>query len=119
MADFTMVVEQLRQKRKEVQQQVRKLDKAISVLQKLTGVSTNGIRATGMRPRRMISAAARRRIAQAQKARWAKWRKESKRTPVVKMTAPKRTTSAAGRKRIAAAQRARWAKVKQQEKKAA
>jgi hypothetical protein len=48
-----------------------------------------------------MSAAARRKISLAQKARWAKQK-----------TKPRRTMSAAGRKRIAAAQRARWAKVK-------
>ena len=55
--------------------------------------------------RRMMSAAARERIAAAQRARWAKQRGEEK--------APrraKRKMSAEGRARIAAAARARWAK---------
>jgi len=55
-----------------------------------------------------MSAAARRKISLAQKARWAK-HTASKRIATVK---PKRKMSAAGRKRIAAAQRARWAKAK-------
>jgi hypothetical protein len=58
--------------------------------------------------RRGMSAAARRKISLAQKARWAKQKAK-----------PRRAMSAAGRKRIAAAQRARWAKVKAQRKKAA
>ena len=58
--------------------------------------------------RRTLSAAARRKISLAQKARWAKQK-----------ATPRRTMSAAGRRRIAAAQRARWAKVKAQQKKAA
>jgi len=56
-----------------------------------------------------MSAAARRKISLAQKARWAKAKSRAPK--------PKRTISAAGKKRIAAAQRARWAKVKAQEKK--
>ena len=64
--------------------------------------------------RRKLSAAARARIAAAQKARWAKYRQgaaassQSKAVP----TRRKRTLSAAARRKIAAAQRARWAKVK-------
>jgi hypothetical protein len=62
--------------------------------------------------KRQLSAAARARIASAQKARWAKFRQgtgsESKIVPIRK----KRTVSAAARRKIAAAQRARWARVK-------
>jgi hypothetical protein len=57
--------------------------------------------------KRQLSAAARARIAAAQKARWAKFRSESEVVPIRK----KRTMSAAARRKIAAAQRARWAKV--------
>ena len=52
-----------------------------------------------------MSAAARRKISLAQKARWAKQKAK-----------PRRTMSAAGRRRIAAAQRARWAKAKGEKK---
>jgi hypothetical protein len=55
-----------------------------------------------------MSAAARRKISMAQKARWAKQKAK-----------PRRKMSAAGRKRIVAAQRAGWAKVRAQQKKAA
>jgi hypothetical protein len=57
-----------------------------------------------------MSAAARRKISLAQKARWAKARGHAPK--------PKRRISAAGKKRIAAAQRRRWAKLKAQQKKA-
>jgi len=61
---------------------------------------------------RKLSAAARARIAAAQRARWAKFHKaagvQAKAVPVP----GKRTLSTAARKKIAAAQRARWAKVK-------
>src|SRR5579862_1549807 len=60
---------------------------------------------------RQISAAARSRIAAAQRARWAKEREKAGAEKVVS-TRAKRTMAAAARKKIAAAQRARWAKVK-------
>jgi hypothetical protein len=61
---------------------------------------------------RKLSAAARARIAAAQKARWAKVRKNDGETAKVVPIRVKRTLSAAARKRIAAAQRARWARVR-------
>jgi hypothetical protein len=57
---------------------------------------------------RKLSAAARARIAAAQRARWAKVREKSKVAPIRR----KRTLSAAARRKIAAAQRARWARVR-------
>jgi hypothetical protein len=61
---------------------------------------------------RKLSAAARARIAAAQKARWAKFRqKASSKSKVVPMRR-KRSMSAAARRKIAAAQRARWARMK-------
>jgi hypothetical protein len=63
---------------------------------------------------RKLSAAARARIAAAQRARWAKFRGTTKVVPV----RGKRTLSAAARRKIAAAQKARWAKVKAEKKKA-
>jgi len=56
--------------------------------------------------RHPLSAAARRKISLAQKARWAKKKVSG---PSGK---PKRTISAASRRRMAAAQRRRWSKVK-------
>jgi hypothetical protein len=57
---------------------------------------------------RKLSAAARERIAAAQRARWAKVRETSKVVPI----RGKRTLSPAARRKIAAAQRARWAKAR-------
>jgi hypothetical protein len=68
-------------------------------------------------PKRKVSAAARRRMAKAQKLRWKKIRQNSGASqPASKAAAakPKRTMSASARKRIAAAQRLRWRKLKQQ-----
>jgi hypothetical protein len=56
--------------------------------------------------RRTLSAASRKKISLAQKARWAK------RNSPTETAGPKRTVSAAARKKMAAAQRARWTKVK-------
>jgi len=68
------------------------------------------------RKRRKMSAAARKRIADAQKKRWAAVRKESGSAPAAAKTeaAPKtkRRLSAAGRKRIIEATKRRWAMVR-------
>src|SRR6266571_3287302 len=65
------------------------------------------------RPRKKFSAATRRKMAAAQRARFAKLKKGSEPTQAVAAKPKKRRKmSAAGRKRIAAAQRARWAKIK-------
>ncbi len=66
--------------------------------------------------RRRLSAAARARIAAAQRARWAKFKGGHKEN-VVTMP-PKKSMSAAARKKISAAQKARWAKIKAQKRSA-
>jgi hypothetical protein len=57
--------------------QIKKLDKAISVLRKLDGSGPSGAR-KAVGKRRTMSAAARGKIAAAQKARWAKWKAAKK-----------------------------------------
>lgn len=69
--------------------------------------------------RRKLSAAGRARIAEAQRQRWAKLKRDNGPTKGVEAAPKKRTMSAAARKRIAAAQRARWAKFKAVQRKAA
>jgi hypothetical protein len=91
MANLSEVVEQLDKEREKLHKEIERIDAALAAL----GSNSSGTR------QHTMSAAARRRMSLAQKARWAK------RAPK-----PRRTISAAGRKRIAAAQRARWAKVK-------
>jgi len=91
---LTKQLADLRTERTNLANQLKHVDAALSVL----GGSSY------TKPRHTMSAAARRRISLAQKARWAKAKGHAPK--------PKRTISAAGRKRIAAAQRARWAKVK-------
>jgi hypothetical protein len=101
-------VAELRAARTNLVSQLRHVDAALSVLGKMSAGSSY------TKPRRTLSASARKRISLAQKARWAK----RANIQAGKMK-PKRTISAAGRKRIAAAQRARWAKLKAQQKKPA
>ena len=119
MGNLNNALQQLRAERKQAQLQVEKLDQAISVIESLNGPR---MVQQANQPTRIISAASRRKMAQAQKARWAKARQKSQPMAIVKTTGPapvKRTMSAAARRKIAAAQRARWAKVKTQQKKAA
>jgi hypothetical protein len=103
MSNLTNALQQLRAERREAQSQVEKLDQAISVIESLNGAGPSGEKE---RPTRIISAASRRKMALAQKARWAKVASNGA-TPK-----PKRVMSASARRKIAAAQRARWAKLK-------
>jgi hypothetical protein len=119
MGNLASALQQLRAERREAQLQVEKLDQAISVIESLNGSRTFH---KANQPTRIISAASRRKMAQAQKARWAKARKESQPTDLERTTGSspaQRTMSAAARRKISAFQRARWAKVKAQQKKAA
>jgi hypothetical protein len=120
MGSITNALQQLRAERREAQLHVGKLDQAISVMESLNGSGTSP---ETNKPARVISATSRRKMALAQKARWAKARKESQ--PAVgamkanSSGAVKRTMSVSARRKIAAAQRARWAKVRSGQKKAA
>jgi hypothetical protein len=64
------IVAILRKQRSEAQSAVARLDEAIRVLDRLR----RGISQTGARPTRTISASGRKRIAAAQRKRWAKLR---------------------------------------------
>src|SRR5271157_1963612 len=94
---LAFIVSELKAERTNLVNQLRHVDAALSVLGKLNGGSSY------TKPKRTLSASARRRISLAQKARWAKAKGHAPK--------PKRTISAAGKKKIAAAQQARWAKV--------
>ena len=105
MANFADVLKELKRERS-------RLDQAIKVLGKLVGRSIANVVSIGRKPRPKMSAAARRRIAAAQRARWAKVRAGNS----VEDRPRKRVLSIAARRKIAVAQRARWAKVKQERK---
>jgi len=97
MTNLSSVVSQLRDERTQVQGQLERLDQAISLL----GNLNNGSRSTRGGTRNM-SAASRKRIADAQKARWAKWHQQHGQNN--RKTAPKRVVSVASRHKMAAAQ---------------
>jgi hypothetical protein len=64
----------LKGQRANVQSELAKLDKAITVLEELS--RTNNVTSNGRRHKRTLSVAARNKIAKAQRARWAKVRGE-------------------------------------------
>lgn len=107
LSGLVSIVSDLKAERTNLVNQLTQVDAALSVLGKLNGGSSYAV------PRRTLSAAARRKISLAQKARWAK--RASNGNGVA--SHPKRSMSAAGRRKIAAAQRARWARVRAEAKK--
>jgi hypothetical protein len=120
MGNLSSALQQLRAERKQAQARVESIDQAIFVIESLNGTGT--VRQSSQ-PTRIISAASRRKMALAQRARWARAKNGSQPVVAIAKTtgsaAVKRTMSPAARRKIAAAQRARWAKVKAQQKKAA
>jgi hypothetical protein len=79
MTNIAKAIDRLREERRDAQNQVQKLGEAISVLEKLTRSSgSTGYAASPNRAKRVLSAAGRRRISLAQKARWAKIRQIKK-----------------------------------------
>jgi hypothetical protein len=99
------VVSQLREQRTNLVNNLKHVDAALSALARLNEGTNHAAR------RRTLSASARKRIAAAQRLRWAKVR--AQKVVSIRASQPaKRTMSASARRKIAAAQRARWAKVK-------
>jgi hypothetical protein len=79
MSNLVKVVAQLRQQRDEAQKQVDRLDQALAALGSIYGLRSRGRNSRNVgRKGRTMSAAARRRIAAAQRARWAKWKAAQK-----------------------------------------
>ena len=74
MAHLAQVVRSLVAQRKQIEAELKQVTNALSAL---NGV---GVKASTFRTRPTISAAARARIAAAQRARWAKWRKANKKS---------------------------------------
>src|ERR1019366_3022854 len=110
MPSLGNALQELREDRSATQLRLEKLNQAISAIESLSGTGTTW---ETSRPKRVISAASRRKMALAQKARWAGIRKQSQSAGKTPSSAPaKRTMSASARKKIAAAQKARWAKIR-------
>jgi phage major head subunit gpT-like protein len=100
MGNISSAFQELRAECKQAQLQVEKLDQAISVTESVNG--SGGVQQAN-RPTRVISAASRRKMAEAQRARWAKARKESQPAQAAKITASapvKRTMSTADRRKM-------------------
>ena len=131
MVALTAILRDLRAERETLHTQLRRLDSAVAALQGLVHPNSSRQSRRVATTRRPFSLAARRRMAAAQKARWAKWKSEHTRAasgknvqPTLRAAKPVQSAarprlSAAARKRIAAAQRARWAswRAKQTKKK--
>ena len=73
MSNYTRMLTDLQQERTRMQQEIRSLDQAIGALKRVWGRSQ--VSATAA-PKRRLSLAGRRRIAAAQRARWAKFRQQ-------------------------------------------
>ena len=78
MSNLANVVQQLREERDQAQRRIEQLDEALKALSGFGGLrgisgSAHRSQATGGK-RRTMSAEARKRIAAAQRARWAKWK---------------------------------------------
>jgi len=120
MSNLENALKELREKRSKAHTELEKLDQIISGIESLNGT---GVLQQPSQPIRIISAASRRKMARAQKARWAKIRNGSQPAAAAAKatgaTPAKRTMSVSARRKIAAAVRARWAKVRAQQKKAA
>ena len=110
--DIQGIVTQLRQ-------EVSRIEQAIAALVGLGSQPARrgrppkarpGVQATGRKPRRM-SAAARAKLAAAQRARWAKQKGQaaSKKPAAQKKTAGRKPMSPAMRKKLSALMKARWA----------
>jgi hypothetical protein len=79
MTNITKAIDRLREERRDAQNQVQKLGEAIVVLERLTrGAGGNSQTGFSRHGKRVLSAAGRRRISLAQKARWAKMRQMKK-----------------------------------------
>jgi hypothetical protein len=118
MANLQGALQQLRVERKRAEEEVQKLDHAILAIEGILGRSSGTSRNSG-RPGRVVSAAARSRMAQAQRARWARVRQQAGGASKTRATGKRRTLSPAARRKIAAAQRARWARFRAKSEKAA
>ncbi len=80
MADLDAVLEQLKKERERAVGELKQLEKVIAELSKVTPGSSRTSYSPSTRMKRRLSAAARERIAAAQRARWAKVRAQSSKT---------------------------------------
>jgi hypothetical protein len=113
MSNLENALKELREKRSKAQIEIDKLDQVISGIESLNGTAALH---KPTEPIRVISLASRRKMALAQKARWASVRKQSQpavgSAKTISSAPATRTMSVAARRKIAATQKARWAKIR-------
>ncbi len=78
MTNLTGVVRQLQKERQRVHGEMERLNAALAALGSLGGLGGKSKGSGAPKARRSMSAAARKTIAAAQRARWAKWRKDKR-----------------------------------------
>ena len=78
MTKLTGVIQQLRKEKQRVHVEMARLDAALAALGSLGGLKGKARRSHAPKVRRPMSAAARKKIAAAQRARWAKWKKNKR-----------------------------------------
>ena len=76
MLNFRRTLRQLQAERSRAEKEIERLDEAIAIFEKLVGTNSRGATRTNSKRIRTVSAATRRKMAKAQKARWAKLRQE-------------------------------------------
>ncbi len=108
---YIKLKQKLLAERAELEQRLRQIYQALGAPAAVEAIPAMLVAPSGkprLKPKRRLSAAGRRRIIRATKARWAKIRAQQ-----AAASPPKRKMSAAARAKLAAIARARWAKVKQ------
>jgi len=78
MTNLTGVVRQLQKERQRVHGEMERLNAALAALGSLGGLDAKSKGSRVAKARRPMSAAARKKIAAAQRARWAKWKKNKR-----------------------------------------
>jgi hypothetical protein len=78
MTNLTGVIRTLRKERQRVHGEMERLNAALAALGSLAGLEGKAKRSRAPKVRRPMSAAARKKIAAAQRARWAKWKKNKR-----------------------------------------
>jgi hypothetical protein len=91
------------------QAEISRIEQKMAEIRGQLGSRVKPVVAQKETPKRILSAAARARIATAQKKRWAAFHKGKKAAVVPEVAKAKRRISAAGMKRIIAATKKRWA----------
>jgi hypothetical protein len=76
MVNFGRTLRQLHAERSRAEKEIRRLDEAITVFERLVRTNSRGSAQANSKGARKLSAATRRRMAKAQKARWAKVREQ-------------------------------------------